>query len=244
MIKVDARIGRRCTLLGIAAVTLLTACATGPAGSTPGDSGGGTASGTASASSPATTRHLGPQGYGALTPGISEQDALAGGDLHTAPISTVDDEHYYSFVGGPAPDPALMAEEQRLERAVIAAERDPLATEEQRLKAQSELGGRLAARLAALDEAGGAVFWDGTLHRVVVPAGVTTAEGITRGSTLQQLQAAYGDGMKRMDAFVYALPMPGHDDWSVQFTVEDATVRHMAFGRETWPARAPLGQRG
>src|SRR5690242_5500352 len=54
-------------------------------------------------------KHFGPGGYGKLTVGMPEKDALATGELQTSPVSTVLNRNVYSFVGGPKPDPSRMA---------------------------------------------------------------------------------------------------------------------------------------
>ena len=48
----------------------------------------------AAASSPPAEKQFGPAGWGRM-PGVSEQDAPATGELQTAPISTMLDQHVY-----------------------------------------------------------------------------------------------------------------------------------------------------
>src|SRR5690349_685916 len=69
---------------------------------------GGAAS-PAGASSAAAAKYFGPDSFGKLTVTMTEKEALASGELQTAPVSTVLGKNVYSFVGGPKPDPKRMA---------------------------------------------------------------------------------------------------------------------------------------
>lgn len=220
---------RRRALAGIAVAGLLAAC-------TP-DSGGGPGGGSSTAEPPpsaAPAKHFGPDGFGTITVGISEQAALAGGELQTAPVSTVLGKNVYSFVGGPAPDPARMAEDEKIEKAVEDAEKNTgtsAADAADAAAAYADSTQRISDRLVAFLDAGGAAFRDGTLAVVAAPKDATTAEGIRRGSTLAELQAAYGAGLTKSSDVTYELAAAGHDGWSLLFELEGDTVRFMSLGR-------------
>jgi hypothetical protein len=179
-------------------------------------------------------KHFGPAGWGKLTPGISEQEALASGDLQTAPVSTVLHENVYSYVGGPKPDPKRMAADAAIEKRVAAADKLPKSASAAELakatQAYADSAGRIADRLKAYLDAGGATFKKGTMVSLAPPKEATTESGIKRGSTLADVKAAYqAQGLKSTSKDVDQVPVPGHDDWRLQFEFDHGKVLYMTL---------------
>jgi hypothetical protein len=115
---IDRNTIRRRLLVGAFALTVagsLAACTTEKL-----DSGG--AAVPAASPSAAAVNYFGPDGYGKLTIGMTEKQALATGDLRSAPVSTVLGKNVYSFVDGPKPDPKRMAADEKIEKAVEKAQ--------------------------------------------------------------------------------------------------------------------------
>ncbi|GAA3348329.1 hypothetical protein GCM10020358_66410 [Amorphoplanes nipponensis] len=229
------RIAHRRRLLAGAVALLLaglaTACQTTPA---PGRTTA--ADGPAAAvpeQSPA--RFFGPDSFGKLSITMTEREALATGELQTEPVSTVLGKTVYSFVGGPKPDPARMAADEKLEQAVAKADAGTdtsAAGSAKAAKAYADSAQRMVERLEAFLGAGGASFRDGKLDAIAAPAGAVTAAGVKRGSSLAALKAAYaGQGLTSSSKTAYQLPVPGHAGWTVLFELKGDTVQYMSIGR-------------
>jgi hypothetical protein len=188
----------------------------------------------ATGSASPAVKHFGPAGWGKLTPGMSEQDALATGELQTAPVSTVLQEHVYSYVGGPKPDPKRMKADEAIEKRAAAAEKlpkDASAAELARAtQALADSASRLADRMTAYLDAGGATFRGGKLVTLAPPAEATTEAGIKRGSTLAEVKTAYdAQGLKNTSKSIYQLPVAGHDGWHLQFEMDGNKVLYMTL---------------
>jgi hypothetical protein len=217
--------------LALTVAGVLAAC-TPPAES----SAGSPAAASSTAPSTAAVRHFGPDGYGRLTLAMSEKDALAGGELQTAPVSTVLGKNVYSFVGGPKPDQKRMAADEKIEKRVAKADSDKsdksAAEYADDAQAYADSATRIADRLEAYLSAGGAAFRNGTLDSIAAPLGVTTEAGIKRGSTLTELKSAYaGQGLKSSSPTAYELPVAGHPGWTILFELKGSTVEYMSVGR-------------
>lgn len=188
----------------------------------------------AAAASKAVVKHFGPAGWGKLTIGMAEPDALATGDLQTAPISTVLGENVYSFVGGPKPDPKRMAADEAIEKRVAQADKLPkdasAAESAKAAQAYADSAQRIADRMTAYLTAGGASFRAGSLTSIAAPKDATTESGVKRGSTLAEVKAAYqAQGLTNSSKSVYQLPVTGHDDWRLQFEFEGDTVAYLTL---------------
>jgi hypothetical protein len=188
----------------------------------------------ASVQSPPAVKHFGTAGWGKLTAGMSEQDALVSGELQTAPVSTVLDENVYSLVGGPQPDPKRMAADAAIEKRVAAADKLPKDASAAELakgtRAYADSTTRMADRMKAYLDAGGATFKGGTMVSLAPPAEATTEAGVKRGSTLAQVKAAYqGAGLVNSSKGIYQLPVAGHDQWRLQFEFDGDKVLYMTL---------------
>ena len=225
----NGEIHRRRFAAGVIALTIagvLSACtpaADEPAGSTE-----------TAASVPAAVT-FGPDGFGKLTIGITEKDALATGDLQADPVSTVLGRNVYSFVDGPKPDPKKMAADEEIEARVKKADEGGTDKSAQEYaddaQAYADSTTRMSERLIAYLEAGGATFEKGALTSIAAPAGVATEAGIKRGSTLAELKTAYeGKGLKEDSKTAYLLPLTGHDGWTILFELEGDTVKYLSMG--------------
>jgi hypothetical protein len=190
------------------------------------------AAATAAAPAPAT---FGPAGWGKITIGMTEKDALATGDLQTSPVSTVLGRTVYSYVDGPKPDAERMAADEKIEARVKEADEagpDRSAQEyADDAQAYADSTKRMADRLVAYLEAGGATFEKGALTSIAAPAGAVTEAGIKRGSTVAELKTAYeGKGLKEDSKTAYTLPIAGHDGWTILFELDGDTVKYMSMG--------------
>jgi hypothetical protein len=239
MTKRTYRPNCRAALVGLlAAATSLTGCTSTMSGSAqPAGS---------ARSTPEQATAFGPDGFGRLTLDMTEQQALATGDLGPSPITIDEACKNYSFAGGPAPDPARIAADEKLEEDYAAAEKaargtrpkpgskasaqdhaDSAAAASDLAELDAELADRSLARVEAFTGAGGASFGAGALRVLIAPPGVTTAAGIGRGSTVEQLKAAYqGDGLKSSSEDRFEFPAPGRPGWSFTFDVADGKVAY------------------
>ncbi|GHH27562.1 hypothetical protein GCM10017790_56950 [Amycolatopsis oliviviridis] len=221
------------------------ACSSSP--DAPGSSG---ASGDDKAAAP---EKFGPAGYRGLTLGMAKDAALAGGKLAPAPTSNLDGCADFSYVGGPAPDPARMkaeadaeAKAKDLNKKADELEADPepkpgASAEESARSAEksakdtrlfadaalasAELAGKREERDKAFVAAGGASFGKEGLRELAAPSDAKTAEGIGAGSSLAELKAAYdAKGMKAGDNGRFQVPVDGKPDWIYEFTVNGEKV--------------------
>ncbi|WP_229068622.1 hypothetical protein [Actinoplanes sp. DH11] len=182
----------------------------------------------------AAPKHFGPAGYGNLTLTMTEAEALATGDLHSAPASMVQDLTVYSFVDGPKPDPSRMAAEEKLAKELEAAEKKAASgsideqTRVLQLRAKSMRG--MATQLDAFLGAGGAGFTDGKIDSIAAPVDAATEAGIKRGSTLAELKAAYqAKGLEADSESMYLLAVEGNPGWVLQFETENDAVKYMTL---------------
>ncbi|MFI7543573.1 hypothetical protein [Actinoplanes sp. NPDC049599] len=190
---------------------------------------------TGGAPSAAPARYFGPASFGKLTVTMTEQEALATGELQTGPVSTVLGRTVYSFVDGPRPDPKQMAADEKLEKAVEKAGKSTdtsAAASAEAAGLYAESAQRMLERLEAYLGAGGASFAKGELVSVAAPEGAATEAGIKRGSTLAELKAAYaGKGLTGSAKTVYELPAAGQPGWVIRFELEKDVVRYMSLGK-------------
>ena len=197
--------------------------------------GAGDAPPAAAASSAPAAKYFGPDSFGKLSITMTEQEALASGELQTEPVSTVLDKNVYSFVGGPKPDPKQMAADEKTEKAVEKAEKSTdtsAAGSAKAAQAYADSAQRIVERLEAYLGAGGASFQDGKLVSIAAPEGAATEAGVKRGSSLAELKAAYeGKGLKASSKTAYELPVAGHPGWTVLFELKGDTVQYMSIGK-------------
>jgi hypothetical protein len=196
------------------------------------DSGG--AAVPAASPSSAAVNYFGPDGYGKLTIDMTEKEALATGDLQSAPVSTVLGKKVYSFVDGPKPDPKRMAADEKIEKAVKKAESNTstsAADSAKAAQAYADSTQRILDRLVAYLTAGGATFQGGKLVSIAAPKGAATEAGIKRGSTVAELKAAYGSkGLKSSSKTTYELPA-GQPGWTLLFELGGDKVKYMSLGK-------------
>lgn len=220
------------TLSFAVAGTLATACSTAPEPAA-GSSG---ASGAPVLEPVAATTLLpfGADGFGHLTIDIEEKDALATGDLHPEPISTVQNKTVYSFTGGPAPDPAKMAEDLKLEEEVAQADNHTSTSADVNANAAqiyADSARRTLERMEAFLDAGGAAFRRGSLDTLAAPKDAATAEGIKRGSKRADLLAAYENrGLAKASDGSYR--MPAGRGWTITFEMDGDTVKYMSLSKK------------
>jgi hypothetical protein len=189
----------------------------------------------AAASSAPAAKFFGPDSFGKLTVGMTEEEALASGELQTEPVSTVLGKNVYSFVGGPKPDPKQMAKDEKIEKAVEKAEKSTdtsAAGSAKAAQAYADSAERIVGRLEAYLGAGGASFRGGKLVSIAAPKDAATEAGVKRGSTLAELKAAYdGKGLKSSSKTAYELPVGGQAGWTVLFELEKGAVKYMSIGK-------------
>jgi hypothetical protein len=189
----------------------------------------------AAASAAPAAKYFGPDSFGKLTITMTEQEALATGELQTEPVSTVLGKNVYSFVGGPKPDPKQMAADEKTEKAVEKAEKSTdtsAAGSAKAARAYADSAQRIVERLEAYLGAGGASFKGGKLVSIAAPKGAATQAGVKRGSTVAELKAAYdGKGLKNSSKTAYELPVPSNPDWTILFELKGDTVQYMSISR-------------
>ncbi|WP_328701540.1 hypothetical protein [Amycolatopsis pittospori] len=208
---------------------------------------------TPDAGAPAAPEAFGPAGYRGLTLGMAKEAALAGGELATAPTSTLDGCTDFSYTGGPAPDPARLKAEADVEAKAKDLNKkadeleadpkpDPGSSAEESAKsaeksakdaqlfadaaqASADLAGKREERDKAFVAAGGASFGKDGLRELAAPSDAKTAERIGAGSSLADLKAAYdAKGMKVGDNGRFQVPVDGKPDWVYEFTVNGDKV--------------------
>lgn len=241
----------RCGALvaGVLALTLLAGC------SPESDAAAPQAAPSNAAPSAAAPNAFGPEGFGKLTLTMTEQEALATGELGPSPVAVVTGCRDYSFKDGPAPDPGRMAADAKLEKRYQAAQKaadkanrkadkklrpnasaqeyadsaqdsaDAAAASSKALELNAASMRRAADRTAAFTQAGGASFGGGKLRVLVAPPPARTAAGIARGSTVEQLQSAY-QGLKETSAGRFEVPVADRPGWSFTFDVEKGKVAY------------------
>jgi hypothetical protein len=200
-----------------------------------------TATGDSPAAAPESARtpaanYFGLDGYGKLTLAMTEQEALATGDLQPTPVSTVLGKNVYSFVGGPKPDAKRMAADEKIEKDVVKADKggfgDSAEGSALAAKAYAKSAERIADRLIAFLGAGGASFSGGKLDTIAAPATAVTEAGVKRGSTVAEVKAAYqGKGLKEEGKYGYTVPVPGNAGWTLLLEVDGGKVAYMSLGR-------------
>lgn len=239
--------GTRAVLVtGLTALAVLSGCA-GEAAGPP-----------ATVASTRPADEFGPAGFGKLTLAMTEQQARATGDLGPSPVSVASGCRDYSFADGPAPDPARMAKDADLEKRYQAAEKAADAAGERAdrplrrnasaqeyaesarrsadsaqaiskaLTLSAETSRRAAERTAAFTRAGGASFAKGKLRVLMAPAKARTAAGISRGSTAEQIRAAYAaQGLTSSSSDRLEVPDAGGPGWTLAFNMERNAVAAM-----------------
>jgi hypothetical protein len=189
----------------------------------------------AAASSAPAVKYFGPDSFGKLSITMTEEEALATGELQTEPVSTVLGKNVYSFAGGPKPDPKEMAADEKIEKAVEKAEKSTdtsAAGSAKAAEAYADSAQRIVERLEAYLGAGGASFSKGKLVSIAAPEGAATEAGIKRGSSVAELKAAYeGKGLKSSSKTAYELPVTGNPDWTILFELKGDTVQYMSIGK-------------
>ena len=93
---------------------------------------------------------------------------------------------------------------------------------------------RMGERLTAFLTAGGLGFTGDLMTTIAAPPKATTAEGVSRGSSVEQLTAAYDSkGLKSTSEGRYEMPA-GQPGWTMTFDVEGGKVAYMML-RATKP---------
>ncbi|WP_212996486.1 hypothetical protein [Winogradskya consettensis] len=229
--EISLKTTRACAAVAaLAATAALAAC--NPGTDTPAVSSPPVSSPSASVAAPS---YFGSDGYGKLTIGMSEKDALATGDLRTDPVSTVLDKNVYSFADGPEPDAKQMAFDEKIEKAVEAADKSTdtsAAGSAKAAKAYADSTQRLYDRLIAYLTDGGASFTKGKLVSIAADKDAETEAGIKRGSKVAELKTAYdGKGLTGNDKDGYELPITGHNGWRIRFEADKGTIKYMSLGK-------------
>lgn len=170
---------------------------------------------------PPVVKAFGAQGWGALKPGMTEQDALATGELDREPVAVVAGCEFYSLAGGPKPDPAWIAADQAYDQAHRAAvnrvedltaklgpppapdapEADQVAWVARSAEtaravgdvaiAASELNRRADEVAGPTSTVGIASFRDDKLRLIGGPRSARTVDGIGPGSSVEDLRKTY-----------------------------------------------------
>jgi hypothetical protein len=190
-------------------------------------------------------------GYGELQPGTTEAEAVASREIGAAPVDVIGCREY-AYPDGPQPDPAQMAADAKLEAQYLKAtaevdtwsEKHPPERSGARQNAEgaqkaadaaglaAKSAQRMVERLQVFLGSGGASFGHGRLRSLVAPPGAHTAEGIGRGSTEQDLRAAYpsltDDGEGR-----WSMPSPGNPGWTFAVDVESGKVKQLLLSTDT-----------
>jgi hypothetical protein len=210
----------------------------------------------------AEARNFGPRGYGKLKLGMAKPAALATGDLGPEPVAVTSTCQDHSFKGGPAPDPAQMAADAKLDKDLadaqkkadalkVAADARPgpnagakqLAESAQRsadyihavtrsLDLSLKVVERIGARMKARDQHGGVTFTDGKLRLIAAPPGARTAEGVGTGSPEADLKKAYAAKGLKQDKTQYEMAVPGSPGWQYLFGVENGKVTSMVMANQ------------
>ncbi|MEV6347449.1 hypothetical protein [Actinoplanes sp. NPDC051851] len=181
-------------------------------------------------------RYFGLDHYGNLTLMMSEQEALATGDLQPTPVATLLGRNVYSFTGGPTPDASRMAADTKIEKDVAEAESGAFGDSSQgtadAARVYAASASRVAARMLEFQSSGGASYLDGALDTIAAPPGAVTEAGIHRGSTLTEVQTAYAaKGLTQTSATLYEVPVPGRAGWVLLLTFGKDTVTYMSLGK-------------
>lgn len=164
---------------------------------------------------------LGAQGWGALKPGMTEQEALATGELDRESVAVVAGCEFYSLAGGSKPDPAWVVADQLYDQAHRAAvnrvqelaakvgpppapdapEADQVAwaaRSADTARAVSDVAIAASALTQRVDQVAGptsaagiASFHEGRLRLLGAPRSARTIDGIGPGSTIDDLHKAY-----------------------------------------------------
>lgn len=181
----------------------------------------------ATACNPATTgeppvvKAFGAQGWGALKPGMTKQDALATGELEREPLAVIGDCDFYSLTGGQRPDPTQTAADQAYTQAHRTAVNrvaeltarvgpppPPNAPAKDQVEwasrnadaaravgdvaiAASELTQRADQRSGPTNPAGTVSFHNDKLRLITAPQAARTTDGIGAGTTLDDLRKTY-----------------------------------------------------
>ncbi|NKE63676.1 hypothetical protein FXN61_45960, partial [Lentzea sp. PSKA42] len=74
-------------------------------------------------SSSTQEKHFDVTGFGKLKPGMSRQDALATGELAATGAGKTGTCEDYRYQAAPAPDPKQLAEDEEIEKQLVAAEK-------------------------------------------------------------------------------------------------------------------------
>jgi hypothetical protein len=224
---------RTFAMLGLAAAVLAAAGCTPDKAATP-----------AAITSVAAPAYFGPDGFGKLKVSMTEDAAVATGDLGAAPIAVVTGCHDYSYAGGPSPDPKRMAADAKLEKdyekANKAADKAPTGTSAadsakaaklmaDAAKAAADSTERIAQRTEEFAKAGGASFGQGRMRLLYAPPKAATAEGIAVGSTEAELKSAYAaKGLTAAESVGrWEMPVSGQAGW--KFTVDVAAGKVAAL---------------
>ncbi|WP_394613993.1 hypothetical protein JNUCC0626_29445 [Lentzea sp. JNUCC 0626] len=192
-------------------------------------------------------------GFGKLKPGMSKQDALASGELADVVVSKFDKCEDYRYAGAPQPDPKKLEEEAEFDKKYAAAQKaaddaqaavgeapgpnagaaayaayaeKAAASAEASAKATeliSESTQRIVARAEEREANGGVLVAGDQIRMIIAPPGVTSAKGITKGSTIEQVKAAYPNAVEKEEGKTFEVPVPDRTD-VLSFHVTDGKV--------------------
>ncbi|KJK49395.1 hypothetical protein UK23_13925 [Lentzea aerocolonigenes] len=201
----------------------------------------------------AQEKHFDVTGFGKLKPGMSRQDALATGDLAATGAGKSGNCEDFRYQGAPAPDAAELAADADVEQKLSAAQKAAddaeaavgpapganagaadYAAHAEKLAASAELSAkateliaestqRIAKRAEAREANGGVLFAGDKIRMIVPPPGVTAANNVGKGATIDQVKAAYPNG-KDADDKGYDVPVPDQQGVVLSFHFTDGKL--------------------
>lgn len=201
-------------------------------------------------------KHFDVAGFGKLKPGMSKQDALATGELATTVAGKTGTCEDYRYQGAPPRDPKEIAEDEEVEKQLEAAQKaadeakaavgpEPgpnagaaeYAASAERLAASAEASSKVAQlsaqstdrivkRAEAREANGGVMFAGDKIRMILPPPGVTAAKDVGKGATVEQVKAAYPNGVAKDDK---SFEVPGENGFVLSFLFADGKLESFAL---------------